>query len=111
MVGGFMPRTLVKVLTLSLACIGAVLAGRHLAVKTDRDPSEGDATYGKAQTFDFGEGQVGQVIRHVFRISNPTDRTMHVSRVIASCSCTVLKRDLTIINPHSAVDLPVEVKL
>jgi len=65
----------------------------------------------QSQAFDFGEAWVGQTIHHVFKVTNSTDKVLHLSGVHKSCSCTVTKHRFDVIQPHETVEVPVEVKL
>lgn len=63
--------------------------------------------------FDFGQVFVGDVVNHKFRIGNVSRNSIEIDKVIASCGCTTLGKDLggLSVAPGASFEVPVKLTL
>jgi len=61
----------------------------------------------RSQTFDFGEVEYGQILKHTFKIRNSGNQILEISKVATSCGCTMAQINQEKINPQEEIDLEV----
>lgn len=56
-------------------------------------------------SFDFGEIQYGEIVKHTFIIKNSGEEVLKINRLSTSCACTSAEIGKEILNPGEEVDL------
>jgi hypothetical protein len=65
----------------------------------------------QSQTFHFGERRVGETITLAFRLSNPHDYPVRITRIVKDCACLSITQAPVAIPGRQAVDVSVQVQL
>ncbi len=56
-------------------------------------------------SFDFGDVQYGEIVKHTFQIKNLGNEILEIKKVATSCACTSAQASQEKINPQEEADL------
>lgn len=56
-------------------------------------------------SFDFGDVQYGEIVKHTFQIKNLGNEILEIRKVATSCACTSAEASKEKINPQEEADL------
>lgn len=75
-------------------------------LKKTQEPLQKEA--GSSLVWDFGQVKEGDVVGHVFIVTNTTDKTFHINSVNTSCGCTASEIKKKELRPGESTELEVK---
>jgi hypothetical protein len=94
--------------SLFIATLQVLFAAAGTAEEPVKAANSGPHAYFPEPIYDFGTVIVGQVVKHVFVLTNTGNQTLEIKEVKSTCGCTTAGAWTRIIEPGKGGTIPVE---